>query len=82
MRQYALGFISTVLLILFTMGLTSNQIIKKSGKYQVDTLLLSQEDYVGNKRYDVLLTVFDTSTGDIIKTYRMPHSNYVAKVKH
>lgn len=82
MRQYALGFISAVLLILFTMGLTSNQIIKKSGKYQVDTLLLSQEDYVGNKRYDVLLTVFDTSTGDIIKTHRIPHSNYVAKVKH
>jgi len=82
MRQYALGFISAVLLILLTMGLTSNQIIKKSGKYQVDTLLLSQEDYVGNKRYDVLLTVFDTSTGDIIKTLRMPHSNYIAKVKH
>ena len=47
MRQYALGFISAVLLILFTMGLTSNQIIKKSGKYQIDTLFLPQEDSRG-----------------------------------
>ena len=49
------------------MGLTSHQIIKKSGKNQVDTLFFPQKDSAGNKRYDVLFTVFDTSMGDIIK---------------
>jgi hypothetical protein len=50
-----------------------------TGKYQIDTLLIKQEDYLGNKSYEVLYTVFDTSTGDIKQTRRVPHSNYIAK---
>jgi hypothetical protein len=42
-------------------------------------LLIKQEDYLGNKSYEVLYTVFDTSTGDIKQTRRVPHSNYIAK---
>ena len=82
MKQYTYGFASAILLltiVLFAMGLTPNPAVKRTGQYQVDTLLLTQEDYLGNKSYEVLYTIFDTSTGDIKQTRRVPHSNYLAK---
>jgi hypothetical protein len=34
---------------------------------------------LGNKSYEVLYTIYDTTTGDIKQTRRVPHSNYIAK---
>ena len=82
MKQYTYGFASAILLltiVLLAMGLTPNPAVTRTGQYQVDTLLLTQEDYLGNKSYEVLYTIFDTSTGDIKQTRRVPHSNYLAK---
>ena len=82
MKQYAYGFASAVLVLLIAliaMGLTPNPIVVRAGQYQIDTLLLTQEDYLGNKSYEVLYTIFDTTTGDIKQTRRVPHSNYMAK---
>ena len=82
MKQYTYGFASAILLltiVLFAMGLTPNPAVKRTGQYQVDTLLLTQEDYLGNKSYEILYTIFDTRTGDIKQTRRVPHSNYLAK---
>jgi len=82
MKQYAYGFASAVLVLLIAliaMGLTPNTTIVSAGQYQIDTLLLTQEDYLGNKSYEVLYTIFDTTTGDIKQTRRIPHSNYMAK---
>ena len=82
MKQYAIGFISAVLLLIFgaiIMGFTPAPNLNSNGKYQIDTLLIKQEDYLGNKSYEVLYTIFDTTTGDIKQTRRVPHSNYIAK---
>mgnify|MGYP000889257268 FL=1 len=82
MKQYAYGFASAILVVFiaFTvMGLTPNPTLNTVGKYKIDTLLLSQEDYLGNKSYEVLYTIFDTATGDIKQTRRVQHSNYIAK---
>ena len=82
MKQYIIGFISAILLLLIgfiTMGFAPAPNFNTSGKYQIDTLLIKQEDYIGNKSYEVLYTIFDTSTGDIKQTRRVPHSNYIAK---
>ena len=82
MKQYAIGFISAMLLLLFgaiIMGFTPAPNLNNNGKYQIDTLLIKQEDYLGNKSYEVLYTIFDTTTGDIKQTRRVPHSNYIAK---
>ncbi len=82
MKQYAYGFASAVLVLLIAliaMGLTPNPTVVRAGLYQIDTLLLTQEDYLGNKSYEVLYTIFDTTTGDIKQTRRVPHSNYMAK---
>ena len=82
MKKYAYGFASAILVVFiaFTvMGLTPNPTLNTTGKYQIDTLLLTQEDYLGNKSYEVLYTIFDTATGDIKQTRRVPHSNYIAK---
>ena len=82
MKQYTYGFASAILLltiVLLAMGLTPNPAVTRTGQYQIDTLLLTQEDYLGNKSYEVLYTIFDTSTGDIKQTRRVPHSNYLAK---
>ena len=82
MKQYAYGFASAILVVFiaFTaMGLTPNPALKTAGKYQIDTLLLTQEDYLGNKSYEVLYTIFDTTNGDIKQTRRVQHSNYIAK---
>ena len=82
MKQYAYGFATAILVVFiaFTvMGLTPNPTLKTAGIYQIDTLLLTQEDYLGNKSYDVLYTIFDTATGDIKQTRRVQHSNYIAK---
>jgi len=82
MKQYVYGFASAILIfsvVLFAMGLTPNPIKANTGQYQIDTLLLTQEDFLGNRSYEVLLTVFDTTTGDIKQTRRVPHSNYIAK---
>ena len=57
MKQYAYGFASAILVVFiaFTaMGLTPDPTLKTAGKYQIDTLLLTQEDYLGNKSYEVL----------------------------
>ena len=57
MKQYAYGFASAILVVFiaFTvMGLTPNPTLKTAGIYQIDTLLLTQEDYLGNKSYEVL----------------------------
>ena len=37
---------------------------------------------IGNKSYEVLYTIFDTTTGDIKQTRRVPHSNYISKKVH
>ena len=82
MKQYVYGFASAILVVFiaFTvMGLTPNPNLITAGKYQIDTLLLTQEDYLGNKSYEVLYTIFDTTTGDIKQTRRVQHSNYIAK---
>ena len=82
MKQYTYGFASAILLltiVLLAMGLTPNPAVTRTGQYQIDTLLLTQEDYLGNKSYEILYTIFDTSTGDIKQTRRVPHSNYLAK---
>jgi len=82
MKQYIFGFASAILLLviaLLFMGFTSNPNIANAGKYQIDTVLMTQEDYLGNKSYEVLYTIFDTTTGDIKLTRRLPHSNYLAK---
>lgn len=82
MKQYTIGFISAVLVFLIgmiLMGFTPVQNMGMIGKYQVDTLLMKQEDYLGNRSYEVLYTIFDTTTGDIKQTRRVPHSNYIAK---
>ena len=82
MKQYVFGFASAILLIIIAfifMGFSPNQNFGSVGKYQVDTLLMTQEDYLGNKSYEVLYTIFDTTTGDIKQTRRVPHSNYIAK---
>ena len=47
------------------MGFTPAPNLNNNGKYQIDTLLIKQEDYLGNKSYEVLYTIFDTTTGDI-----------------
>ena len=82
MKQYIFGFASAILLLviaLIFMGFTPNQNLGNTGKYQIDTVLMTQEDYLGNKSYEVLYTIFDTTTGDIKLTRRLPHSNYIAK---
>ena len=82
MKQYIIGFISAILLLLIgfiTMGFAPAPNFNTSGKYQIDTLLIKQEDYIGNKSYEVLYTIFDTTTGDIKQTRRVPHSNYISK---
>ena len=82
MKQYVFGFASAILLIIIAfifMGFSPNPNLGSAGKYQVDTLLMTQEDYLGNKSYEVLYTIFDTTTGDIKQTRRVPHSNYIAK---
>ena len=82
MKQYIIGFISAILLLLIgfiTMGFAPAPNFNTSGKYQIDTLLIKQEDYIGNKSYEVLYTIFDTTTGDVKQTRRVPHSNYIAK---
>ena len=82
MKQYAFGFASAILLLviaLIFMGFTPNPNLASAGKYQIDTVLMTQEDYLGNKSYEVLYTIFDTTTGDIKLTRRLPHSNYLAK---
>ena len=82
MKQYVFGFASAILLIIIAfifMGFSPNSNFGSVGKYQVDTLLMTQEDYLGNKSYEVLYTIFDTTTGDIKQTRRVPHSNYIAK---
>ena len=82
MKQYIFGFASAILLLviaLLFMGFTPNPNIASVGKYQIDTVLMTQEDYLGNKSYEVLYTIFDTTTGDIKLTRRLPHSNYLAK---
>ncbi len=85
MKQYIIGFISAILLLLIgfiTMGFAPVPNLNNSGKYQIDTLLIKQEDYLGNKSYEVLYTIFDTTTGDIKQTRRVPHSNYISKKVH
>ena len=85
MKQYIIGFISAILLLLIgfiTMGFAPAPNFNSSGKYQIDTLLIKQEDYIGNKSYEVLYTIFDTTTGDIKQTRRVPHSNYISKKIH
>ncbi len=82
MKQYAFGFASAILLLVIAiifMGFTSNPNLAITGKYQIDTILMTQEDYLGNKSYEVLYTIFDTTTWDIKQTRRVPHSNYIAK---
>ena len=82
MKQYVFGFASAILLIIIAfifMGFSPSSNLGSVGKYQVDTLLMTQEDYLGNKSYEVLYTIFDTTTGDIKQTRRVPHSNYIAK---
>ena len=82
MKQYAYGFASAILVVFIAfaaLGLTPNPTLNTTGKYQIDTLLLTQEDYLGNKSYEVLYTIFDTTTGDIKQTRRVQHSNYIAK---
>ena len=82
MKQYAFGFTSAILALviaLIFMGFTPNPNLESVGKYQIDTLLMTQEDYLGNKSYEVLYTIFDTSSGDVKQTRRVPHSNYIAK---
>jgi len=82
MKQYAFGFASAILLLviaLIFMGFTPNPNLASTGKYQIDTVLMTQEDYLGNKSYEVLYTIFDTTTGDVKQTRRVPHSNYIAK---
>ena len=52
MKQYAIGFISAVLLLIFgviIMGFTPAPNLNSNGKYQIDTLLIKQEDYLRNK---------------------------------
>ena len=64
MKQYAYGFASAILVVFiaFTaLGLTPNPTLNTTGKYQIDTLLLTQEDYLGNKSYEVLYTIFAVS---------------------
>ena len=82
MKQYVFGFASAILLLviaLIFMGFTPNPNLASAGKYQIDTVLMTQEDYLGNKSYEVLYTIFDTTTGDVKQTRRVPHSNYIAK---
>ena len=82
MKQYAIGFISAIMLFLIgavLVGFTSAPNIGMTGRYQLDTLLMKQEDFLGNKSYEVLYTIYDTTTGDIKQTRRVPHSNYIAK---
>ena len=82
MRQYAYGFVSAILVVLLAfifMGSTPNPKLNVHGKYQIDTILLTQEDYLGNKSYEILYTIYDTANGDIKQTRRVPHSNYMAK---
>ena len=82
MKQYVFGFASAILVLVIAilfMGFTSNPNIASAGKYQIDTVLMTQEDYLGNKSYEVLYTIFDTTTGDVKQTRRVPHSNYIAK---
>ena len=82
MKQYVFGFASAILLIIIAfifMGFSPNPNSGGVGKYHVDTLLMTQEDYLGNKSYEVLYTIFDTTTGDIKQTRRVSHSNYIAK---
>ena len=82
MKQYTIGFISAVVIFLIgivLMGFAPVQNMGMIGKYQIDTLLMKQEDYLGNRSYEVLYTIFDTTTGDIKQTRRVPHSNYIAK---
>ena len=82
MKQYAYGFASAILVVLMAfsfMGFTANTKLNGNGKYQIDTILLAQEDYLGNKSYEVLYTIIDTATGDIKQTRRLPHNNYIAK---
>ena len=60
MKQYIIGFISAILLLLIgfiTMGFAPAPNFNTSGKYQIDTLLIKQEDYIGNKSYEVLYTI-------------------------
>jgi len=85
MKQYINEFIFAILFLLvgfIAMGFKPGPNLNNSGKYQIDTLLIKQEDYLGNKSYEVLYTIFDTTTGDIKQTRRVPHSNYIAKKIH
>ena len=82
MKQYAFGFASAIIIMviaLIFMSFTPNPNLTSAGKYQIDTVLMTQEDYLGNKSYEVLYTIFDTNTGEIKQTRRVPHSNYIAK---
>ena len=82
MKQYVIGFISALFLFIsgaLVMGFAPALNMNNTGKFQIDTLLIKQEDYLGNKSYEVLYTIFDTTTGDIKQTRRVPHSNYIAK---
>ena len=47
MKQYVFGFASAILLLviaLLFMGFTPNPNIASAGKYQIDTVLMTQED--------------------------------------
>jgi len=78
MRQYTIGFtIGLLLALTVVLSLGSTDIALSPGQYQVDTVLLAQEDYVGNKSYEVLVTVFDTRTGEIKQKRREHHVNYI-----
>ena len=75
MKQYTIGFISAIMLFLVVIvsaGFAPAPNFGMTGKYQIDTLLIKQEDYLGNKSYEVLYTVFDTSTGCLLYTSPSP----------
>lgn len=79
MKEYVIGFTTGLIVVLtmfLSLGSTNNAL--SPGQYQVDTVLLAQEDYVGNKSYEVLVTVFDTRTGEVKQKSRESHVNYIA----
>ena len=78
MKEYVIGFTTGLIVVLtmvLSLGSTNNAL--SPGQYQVDTVLLAQEDYVGNKSYEVLVTVFDTRTGEKKQKRREHHVNYI-----
>ena len=49
MKEYVIGFTTGLIVVLtmvLSLGSTNNAL--SPGQYQVDTVLLAQEDYVGN----------------------------------